>query len=81
MSELTLIKQQVRSLYETDPHIHINVYIPRLKPNIKNAEVVITGIYPNLFRIEQGSGSERRRYTVQYTEVLTKQVEIIELKN
>ncbi len=79
MSNLALIKERVKALYESDPHIHINVSIPRLKPALKNVSVVITAIYPNIFRIEEDSESERHSYTVQYTDILTKQIEILEL--
>lgn len=80
MSSLDLIKQDIRNLYETNPEIHVNVFISRPRLNLQNVSAVIKGVYPNVFRIEECSSGSPKYHTLQYVDILTQQIEIIELK-
>ena len=76
MKTLEMIKFKVRKLYDTDPNVHINVSINNPKVHLKNEPAVIRGVYPHVFTIEM---QQHGRQTLQYTDLLTKNVEIIEL--
>lgn len=79
MNSLNAIKHGVQRLYATNPNIHINVSVSQPKTHLKNHPVTIKAVYPNVFRVEDHSGDALSCHTVQYAEVLTRQVEIIEL--
>lgn len=80
MSVLETIKDNIRLLYETDPDIHVNVVIksPR-RMKLINLPVTIKGVYPHMFQIEERSGRIPRLFTHLYTDVITKDIEILEL--
>lgn len=73
------IKKQIKELYETAPDIHVNVTISHPRVNIKCAPVVIKGIYPNIFVIEESECGYPRRHSHQYADIVTGKIEIIEL--
>lgn len=76
MSAWELIRQRVKQIAETNPKIHITV--TKKRPlQIHEHEAEIKEIYPNLFRIQ----SEGAYYSVQYTDILTKNVWISELED
>ena len=79
MTQLAIIKDKIKKLYETNPNIHINVF--KKRPNIRliNEPAVIKGIYPHIFLIEERSSGFSRRRSIQYADVLTKCDEIIEM--
>ena len=73
------IKAQIQNLYETNPHIHISISMQRAKVCIKDAPMVIKGVYRHIFQVEEICVSHPKRYSIQYTEVLIGQVVIAEL--
>lgn len=79
MTSLDMIKSKIQKLYKTNPNIHINVTIAKPKINLKNEPVIIKGVYPHIFRIEERSSGSPECHTLQYTEVLLHHVEILEL--
>lgn len=79
MTSLDIIKSKIQKLYKTNPNIHINVAIAHPKLNLKNEPVVIKGIYPHIFQIEEKSSSSPKTHTLQYTDVLLHHIEIVEL--
>lgn len=79
MTSLDIIKSKIQRLYKTNPNIHINVAITHPKVNLKNEPVVIKGIYPHIFQIEEKSSSSPKTHTLQYTDVLLHHIEIVEL--
>ena len=81
MSSLDLIKTKIKTLYETNPQIHVNISISHPKLNLQNDPATITGVYQNVFRIEEYSSGSPKYHTLQYTDIFTKQIEIVELKN
>ena len=48
---------------------------------MRNKPVLLTGVYPHVFRIADRSGGRAEQYTLQYVDVLTKNIEIMELTN
>lgn len=79
MTSLDIIKNKIQRLYKTNPNIHINVAITSPKVNLKNEPVVIKGVYPHIFQIEERSSGSTKCHTLQYTDVLLHHIEIIEL--
>lgn len=79
MSTIDWIRVKIQKLYETDPHIHMNVRLTHPKLHKNAVPVVIKDVYPNLFRIEEDHNGQPRCYSVQYAEVLIGQVDIPEL--
>ena len=55
MNSLDIIRTNIQKLYEIDPHIHINVSLSKPKVLLENQPVVITGVYPHIFQIEERS--------------------------
>lgn len=78
MTQLDSIKRKVSYLYSTSPKIHINVslYHPRLV--LKNDLVEIKGVYKNIFCIEEYSTGTPRLHSLQYVDILTGNIEIID---
>lgn len=81
MNSIDIIKSKIKSLYETNPSIHVNVSLNTPKLNLRNKPVLLIGVYPHVFRIEDRSNGRSEQYTLQYVDVLTKNIEIMELTN
>ena len=79
MDKLDYIKGEIEKLYQNNPHVHINVKITRSKIIKEDTAVTITGVYRNIFQIQETDGSRITRHTFQYGEVLVGQVVIKEL--
>ncbi len=79
MNTLESIREKIRSRYAADPNIHVNVSINKPKVRLFNEPVVIKGAYPHFFLVEELSSGLRKSYTIQYIDVLTGHVEIVEL--
>ena len=75
------IRKDIRNLFETDPHIHVNVTMRHPKVSVQNGPAVIKGVYPNIFQIEENENGYVRCHPVQYNDVLIGRVEILELQN
>ena len=73
------LKQGILHLYKTNPNIHIDVSISSPKISLKNAKATITGIYPNIFQITENSSGIQKSHTIQYVDIITKNVNILEL--
>jgi len=80
MNALDSIKTKIQKLYKSNPHVHINVAIPSPRVNLENQSVLITGVYPHIFQIEERSTGSPKTYTLQYSDVLLRHIEILELK-
>ncbi|MBQ7671106.1 MAG: hypothetical protein IJS45_10375 [Clostridia bacterium] len=80
MDMLSYIKAGIKKLYETHPDVHINVRMTRPTLTLLNEPVTIISVYRHLFQIQEHSSGYERKYSVPYTDVLTNQVEILELK-
>ena len=77
MNPLEAIREKMKRLKDKDPNIHVNVTISRPKIRLDNTPAQILDIYPNVFRLRDIA--QDKLYTVKYSDILTRQVEIIEL--
>lgn len=76
MNSLDLIRSKILKLYKTNPNIHINAAITNSKAILKNEPVVIKGVYPHIFQIEERSDGSPKTHTLQYSDVLINHIEI-----
>lgn len=79
MNSLEQIQSRIRARFESDPRVHVNVSISRPRLTVRGAPAVIKGVYPHVFRLKAGAGGAAKYYTVPYADILTRQVEIVEL--
>ena len=79
MNEIQQIRQHILERYRLDPKIRINVSLAKPKLRLNNVPVEITGVYANIFQIEEATDGQPRRHTLQYTDVLTHNIEILDL--
>ena len=79
MNEIQQIRQRILERYRHDPKIRINVSIAKPKLHLNDVPVEITGVYANIFQIEEVTDGQARRHTLQYTDVLTHNIEILDL--
>ncbi len=80
MGNIDQIKSKIKQLYETDPHIHVEIKISRPKGVTDPIFAMITNVYPNFFCIEESSCGCVKKHTVRYAEILTGQVHVLELE-
>lgn len=71
------MRKMVEDLYGRTPRIHINLNLARKK--LSNVEVLIKSVHPRFFIIEHDDGGYIAKYTVRYDELLTSEVEVLEL--
>lgn len=77
---LDIIRTKIKELYETNPHIHMNVSLSHPKLVLNNALATIKGVYAHTFQIEENTNGISRTHIIQYTDILIKNVTILELK-
>lgn len=81
MTILDEIKLKVKKLYSVSPDIHINFINSFPKIYLSDEPAKIIGVYKNVFVLEEYSKGSPNKHTFQYTDILTNQLEIIELKD
>ena len=82
MNILDTIKDRIHILYKTNPNIHVNVTLKRPhKTKLNNLAVVIKGVYPHMFQVEDSSEGVAKLHMHSYTDIVTKEVEILELSD
>lgn len=82
MNILDTIRDRIHILYKTNPNIHVNVTLKRpYKTKLNNLAVVIKGVYPHMFQVEDNSEGVVKLYMHSYTDIVTKEVEILELSD
>ena len=59
----------------------MNISISHPKLILKNAPAVLKGVYPHIFQIEERSSGVPKCHIIQYTEIITKQIELVELND
>ena len=79
MSATDSIRLRIEQLYKTNPHVHLNVSLSHPKLTLVNVPAVILGVYPHIFRIEECCDGMPKCHTLQYSDVVTKRIEILEL--
>ena len=75
------IRQELLDRYRRNPEIRINVSIARPRLRLSNVPVKITGVYAHIFQIEEASSGQVKRHTLQYTDVLTRNIVILDIKD
>ncbi len=82
INDLTFaVREKIKKLVAKNPNVHINVNLSKPRINLKNESVKITGVYAHIFQIEEYSTGVPVRYTLQYADILIKNIEILELLN
>ena len=80
MNVLDIVRNRIQFLYEKHPNIHVNVTLKRPhKVIMNNLPVVIKGVYPHMFQVEYSDKGVSRQYMHQYADIVTREVEILEL--
>ncbi len=74
---LQSVKAMVELLYRTSPDIYVSVNVSHPRVVLDKVPVTITGVYPHVFRVKERGTPTPKSYTVQYTDLLTKQVTIM----
>ena len=77
--ELQQIRQRISERYRSDPNIRINVSLRQLRLHLNNVPVKITGVYRHIFQVEEDSSGQSKRHALQYADVLTHDIELLDL--
>lgn len=77
--ELQQIRQRISERYLSDPNIRINVSLRQPRLHLNNVPVKITGVYRHIFQVEEVSPGPSKRHALQYTDVLTHDIELLDL--
>ncbi len=78
--ELEQIRQRILERYRSDPNIRVNVSLrqpPKL--HLNNVPVRIAGVYRHIFQVEETSSGQLKRHALQYADVLTHNIELLDL--
>ena len=59
--------------------IRINVSLRQPKLHLNDVPVKITGVYRHIFQVEEDSSGQPKRHALQYADVLTHDIEILDL--
>lgn len=77
--ELQQIRQRISKRYRNDPNIRINVSLRQPRLHLNNVPVRITGVYRHIFQVEEDSSGQPKRHALQYADVLTHDIELLDL--
>lgn len=77
--ELQQIRQRISERYRSDPNIRINVSLRQLRLHLNNVPVKITGVYRHIFQVEEDSSGQSKRHALQYADVLTHDIELLNI--
>lgn len=69
------IRMRILAQQQRDPCVRVSVQMPHSRL-VQSVEVVITGVYPHVFCVEERVGGAVRRHSFQYADVLTRRVEV-----
>ena len=77
--KLQQIRQRISERYRNDPNIRINVSLRQPRLHLNNVPVRITGVYRHIFQVEEDSSGQPKRHALQYADVLTHDIELLDL--
>lgn len=77
--ELEQIRRRISERYRSDPNIRINVSLRQPRLHLSDVPVKITGVYRHIFQVEEDSSGQPKRHALQYADVLTHDIEILDL--
>ncbi len=78
MNSIEKVRDLIKDYYSNGKNLRLNVNISKQKVHLKEVEAKILGVYSNVFRIEDLSCGKHNCYTLQYTDVILKQIEILQ---
>lgn len=78
-NDLSVIKSQVKALYEKKQTVHIDMSQRNKNKNLTNVSAEITGVYPNVFTLKTVGTTKETSYNFQYADLLIHNLEIKEL--
>ena len=76
---LQQIRQRILERYRSDPKIRINVSLRQPRLYLNDVPVKITGVYRHIFQVEETSSGQLKRHALQYADVLTHDIELLDL--
>ena len=77
--ELQQIRQRISERYRSDPNIRINVSLRQPRLHLCDVPVRITGVYRHIFQVEEDSSGQPKRHALQYADVLTHDIELLDI--
>ena len=77
--KLQQIRQRISERYRSDPNIRINVSLRQPRLHLNNVPVKITGVYRHIFQVEEDSSGQSKRHALQYADVLTHDIELLDI--
>lgn len=77
--ELQQIRQRISERYLSDPNLRINVSLRQPRLHLDDVPVRITGVYRHIFQVEEDSSGQPKRHALQYADVLTHDIELLNL--
>ena len=77
--ELQQIRQRISERYRSDPNIRINVSLRQPRLHWNNVPVKITSVYRYIFQVEEDSSGQPKRHALQYADVLTHDIELLDI--
>ena len=79
MTAIEKIKARINQLFKENNAIHITITLSHPRIYLSDTPVIISGVYPHVFRVEEFGVENPKSYTLQYTDLLTNSVSIKEL--
>ncbi len=79
MPSTEFLFKQIKSLYETNPDIHLDVTLSNPKTLLKNSKAKIIGVYSHFFQVEEASDGKIKKHTIQYSDIITGRIAVCEL--
>lgn len=77
--ELEQIRQRLLDRYRSDPNIRVNVSLRQPRLHLRDVPVKITGVYRHIFQVEETSSGQPKRHALQYADVLTHDIELLDI--
>ncbi len=81
MNSVENVRSKIQHLYRTHPEVHMSINLKNSRLHPDNMSVVIKGVYPNVFRVEDNTSGIQKFYTYQYNKIVTKEIVILELED
>ena len=76
---LQQIRQRILERYRRDPNIRVNVSLRQPRLHLNDVPMKITGVYRHIFQVEETSSGQLKRHALQYADVLTHDIELLDL--
>lgn len=77
--ELEQIRRRISERYQSDPNSRVNVSLRQPRLHLNDVPVRITGVYRHIFQVEEDSSGQPKRHALQYADVLTHDIELLDI--